>query len=640
MKLLLVEDDEMIAMTLAQVLTNYDYTVDRAADGEIAWEMVTRYQYDLILLDIIIPKLDGVSLCRQLRFSGYQMPILLLTVLDSTPDRVNGLEAGADDYVIKPFNMPELLARIKALLRRGKVTLPQAILTWEDLKLNPDTGEVFYQENILHLTPKEYHLLELFLRNPGRIFSRSIILDRLWSMDESPGEEAVTTHIKNIRQKIKSAGMTTDLIETVYGLGYRLRKAPTNEIEMRLSALEGSLSTAENSHLLSPNQDQIRQSQWIEHLRNLRQKYQESLQEKVTIFAQTLIQLQSGSLEETWRKKTEINIHQLAGSLGVFGFMEASNFAQDIENIFQHNPNLLAGEIKLFQGFIEEIKQIIHQSTSSLSQSITIPEPLEINRVIVSPRLFIIDDDPILRDRVQREAISWGFQVETTPDIKTGRHAIEKNHPDIILLDLSFPETHENGIVLLREVHQKQPEIPIFVWSSNNELSERLEVARLGAKAFLNKSIPIIEMLKIMTQTLNQTPENARILVVDDDPNQLSLLRVLLEPWGFQITTLADPQRFWEILEITNPDILILDIEMPCFNGIELCQVVRNDVRWTNLPILFLSCHSDSETIHQVFSVGADDYVNKPIIGPELIARILNRLERSQLRKKLGKRPT
>jgi DNA-binding response OmpR family regulator/HPt (histidine-containing phosphotransfer) domain-containing protein len=636
MKLLLVEDDEMIAMTLAQVLANYHYTVDRAADGQIAWEMVTRYEYDLILLDVIIPKLDGVSLCRQLRFSGYQMPILLLTALDSTPDRVNGLEAGADDYVIKPFNMPELLARIKALLRRGKVTVPQTILTWEELKFNPDTGEVFYQEKILHLTPKEYHLLELFLRNPGRIFSRVVILDRLWSMDESPGEEAVTTHIKGLRKKLKSAGMTTDLIETVYGLGYRLRKAPKNERDMRLSAQDRSLSTAENSPLSSQNPDPI-QTKFIKNIRSLREKYQEHLKEKVTLFAQTIVQLQSGSLEENLRKKTEITIHQLAGSLGSFGFMDESKLAKEIENRWKYNPNLVEGEIKQFQGFIEKLKQIIHQSASSLSQSQTIAEPLEINRVIFSPRLLIIDDDPILRDRVQREAISWGFQVETTPDIETGRHAIEKNPPDIILLDLSFPETHENGIVLLREFHQKKPEIPIFVLSSNNELSERLEVARLGATAFLNKSIPIKEILKIITQTLNQTTENAKILVVDDDPNQLRIIRVLLEPWGFQITTLENTQRFWEILEITNPDLLILDIEMPDFNGIELCQVVRNDVRWTNLPILFLSFHSDPETIYQVFSVGADDYVNKPIIESELIARILNRLERSQLRKKLGK---
>lgn len=627
MKLLLVEDDEMIAMTLAQVLTNYHYTVDQAADGQIAWEMVTRYQYDLILLDVIIPKLDGVTLCRQLRFSGYQMPILLLTALDSSCDRVNGLEAGADDYVIKPFNMPELLARIKALLRRGQVTLNPEILTWENIKFNPDTGEVFYQENLLHLTPKEYQLLELFLRNPGRIFSRSIILDRLWLMDDSPGEEAVTTHIKGLRQKLKSAGMTTDLIETIYGLGYRLKPLQNKEIPAMI---------AENPPL-SQNQDSIRQAQCIENLKNIRQKYQESLQEKATIFAQTLRQLQSGSLEENLRKKTEINIHQLAGSLGSLGFSDASKFAKEIEYIFKHNPNLQESQIKRFQEFMEELKKIIDQSPSSLSQSITIPEPLEVNRFVVSPRLLIIDDDPILRISIQREAISWGYQVEMTPDIEAGRHAIEQNPPDIILLDLSFTETHENGIILLKEVHQTKPEIPIFVLSSNNELSERLEVARLGARAFLNKSIPIKEILKIITQTLNQTTENAKILVVDDDPHQLSLIRVLLEPWGFQITTLDNTQRFWEILEITNPDLLILDIEMPSFNGIELCQIVRNDVRWTNLPILFLSFHSDPETIYQVFSVGADDYVNKPIIGPELIARILNRLERSQLRKKLGK---
>ncbi len=636
MKLLLVEDDEMIAMTLAQVLANYHYTVDQAADGQIAWEMVTRYQYDLILLDVIIPKLDGVSLCRQLRFSGYQMPILLLTALDSTSDRVNGLEAGADDYVIKPFNMPELLARIKALLRRGKVTLSSEVLTWEALKFDPDTGEVFYGENLLHLTPKEYHLLELFLRNPGRIFSRSIILDRLWLMDESPGEEAVTTHIKGLRQKLKSAGMTTDLIETVYGLGYRLKQPEKNEDPIKVSPVEDSLMM-DNQPLFSQNQHYIRQTQCIEHLKQLRQKYQESLPEKVTIFAQTLSQLQSRILEDNLRKKTEINIHQLAGSLGSFGFSDASNFAKEIEAIFKNNPNLQESQIKRFQEFIEELKKIIDQSASSLSHNITIPEPLEVNHVIVSPYLLIIDDDPILREHVQREAISWGYQVEITPDIQGGRHAIEQNPPDIILLDLSFPETHENGIVLLKEVHQTKPEIPIFVLSSNNELSERLEVARLGARAFLNKSIPIKEILKIITQTLNQTTENAKILVVDDDPNQLNLIRALLEPWGFQITTLENTQRFWEILEITNPNLLILDIEMPDFNGIELCQVVRNDVRWTNLPILFLSFHSDPETIYQVFRVGADDYVNKPIIGPELIARILNRLDRTQLRKKLGK---
>jgi DNA-binding response OmpR family regulator len=118
------------------------------------------------------------------------------------------------------------------------------------------------------------------------------------------------------------------------------------------------------------------------------------------------------------------------------------------------------------------------------------------------------------------------------------------------------------------------------------------------------------------------------LLIVDDDPQMLDFLRTLLIPWGFNLTLLDNPQQFWQTLKQTTPDLLILDIEMPDINGLKLCQVVRNDPDWSELPILFLSVHKDRETIEQVFIVGGDDYVNKPIIGSELIARILNRLER------------
>ncbi len=230
MKILLVEDDPVTVSLLTQSLNSHNYNVSAAADGETALHLVQAYDYDLIVLDVLIPKLDGISLCLKLRSSGCKMPILLLTALDSSSDRVQGLEAGADDYVVKPFNLEELIARIRALLRRGKATLSSTNLTWEKLQVNPDTTEVTYGETVLHLTPKEYNLLELFLRNPRRIFSRSAILDRIWSAGEFPQEEAVTAHIKGLRQKLKAAGMTVDLVETVYGLGYRLKSLP-EEIE-------------------------------------------------------------------------------------------------------------------------------------------------------------------------------------------------------------------------------------------------------------------------------------------------------------------------------------------------------------------------------------------------------------------------
>jgi diguanylate cyclase (GGDEF)-like protein len=200
------------------------------------------------------------------------------------------------------------------------------------------------------------------------------------------------------------------------------------------------------------------------------------------------------------------------------------------------------------------------------------------------------------------------------------------------VLNLTFPQTTENGLTLLAELTKATPSVPVLVLTGRNQLSDRVEVARLGGHAFLQKPITPEEILKAVTQELNRTQKaEAKVLIVDDDPQVLTALSTLLEPWGLHVTTLAQPQQFWQVLEANAPDLLILDIEMPGFSGIELCQVVRNDPRWSELPVLFLSGHSDPKIVHQVFAVGADDYVPKPIVGPELIARILNRLERTRI---------
>ncbi|MBD0387088.1 MAG: response regulator transcription factor, partial [Nostoc sp. C3-bin3] len=223
MRILLVEDDDLLAQAVARYLTKQNYVVDIAADGEAGWELVNVCNYDLILLDIVLPKLDGISLCRQLRQSGYQMLILLLTAKETKTDKVIGLDAGADDYVVKPFDFQELSARIRALLRRGNTSLPP-VLEWGALRLDPSTCEVTYAEISLNLTAKEFSLLDLFLRNSQRIFSRSAIVDQLWSAEKDPPEEnTIKSHIKSLRQKLKAAGANYDFIETVYGMGYRLK---------------------------------------------------------------------------------------------------------------------------------------------------------------------------------------------------------------------------------------------------------------------------------------------------------------------------------------------------------------------------------------------------------------------------------
>ncbi|MBF2078954.1 MAG: response regulator transcription factor [Synechococcales cyanobacterium T60_A2020_003] len=221
MKILLVEDDERIADALAEELMDQNYTVDVIYDGQSAWDMIEAYSYDLILLDVMLPGIDGITLCKKLRSHRYTVPILMLTARDTTGDKVLGLDAGADDYVVKPFDLDELSARIRSLLRRGGDIAPP-ILSCGDLQLDPSTCEVHYASTLLALTPKEYTLLELFMRNPRRVYSSSQIVERLWTSGEIPSEETVRSHIKGLRQKLKQSGANPNLIETVHGLGYRL----------------------------------------------------------------------------------------------------------------------------------------------------------------------------------------------------------------------------------------------------------------------------------------------------------------------------------------------------------------------------------------------------------------------------------
>ncbi|OBQ21677.1 response regulator transcription factor [Anabaena sp. AL93] len=222
MRILLVEDDIRLAETLAEALSDQLYVVDIAADGEVAWDCTKAINYDLLLLDVMLPEIDGITLCHRVRSHGHQMPILMITACDTISNKINGLDAGADDYIIKPVDLGELFARIRALLRRGN-TSSTPILQWGDLQLNPSTYEVSYKNNFLHLTPKEYSLLELLLRNGRRVISRSVIIENLWTSETSPDEHTIKVHLRSVRQKLKAVGAPEDFIETMHGLGYRLK---------------------------------------------------------------------------------------------------------------------------------------------------------------------------------------------------------------------------------------------------------------------------------------------------------------------------------------------------------------------------------------------------------------------------------
>lgn len=302
--------------------------------------IVKAIEYELVLLDVNLPEMDGVSLCEKMRSQNYTTPILLMTAKNASQDRILGLDAGADDYLTKPLDLEELNARVRALSRRGEVATT-SVLDINGLTLDPSSCKVSYHQQPIKVTAKEYSLLEIFLRNPA---------------------------------------------------------------------------------------------------------------------------------------------------------------------------------------------------------------------------------------------------------------------------------------------------IPTVVLSDTNSLSDRVALSRAGARSIIAKpAMPsVIWQTTIRLIKQNQTT-TASILIVDDDPIFLDAVRSILEPWGIKVSILAEPLRFWQVLQTTQPDLIILDVEMPEINGIELCQALRSDPDWQELPVLFLTARQDAKTIQQIFEIGADDYISKPVIGAELVTRINNRLDRSRL---------
>ena len=534
MKILVVEDDEAIADTLTCTLVTENYTVEVANDGEAAWELIVVYEYDLLLIDITLPHLDGISLCQRIRAHGYQVQIMLVTGRGSSHDQAIGLDAGADAYMTKPTDPEELIARIRALLRR-EGTAFHSVLEWGNLRLDPATREVTYAEQPLFLSPKEFAILEFFVRNGRRVFTYNTILDRLWAYEETPNVDAVRTHIKGLRQKLRRAGAPTDAIETVYGLGYRLKP---------LASVADSLAEPFG---------------------------------------------------------TKIDPHQIA-----------------TQPIQQQILNALAEQ--------QEIDRVADDLTTA---GIDRQEPLFTDE---RPLLLIIDPDRQLAEQLMNEAVNWGFQSAISTTLAAAELKIDRDAPTVVLLDPDITHPTTDSLKLLAKLTHQTPAVPVLVFTSHDRLTDRLEVAQLGGHSFLRKPSPVAQVLKAVAQAVQQAEAaKQRVMVVDDNPQILATLKGLLEPWGLSVTTLDDPQQFWETLESCSPDLLILEMNMPSLSGVELCQIVRNDSRWGSLPIVFLTTHPNVETIDRVYAVGADDFVSKPIAGSELVSRVINRLERIEL---------
>ncbi|MFM7425203.1 MAG: response regulator, partial [Elainella sp.] len=586
--LLLVEDDQPISAVLEAYLTACHYQVSTASDGQVGLAMAQQFPYDLIVLDVVLPGLDGLRFCQSLRSQGNQTPILLLTAKEDISDRVSGLNAGADDYMVKPFDLEELLARLRALLRRGKSADAggDAVLVWDNLRLDPGSRTVWANQQPLTLTPKEYGLLELFLSLPNRVFSRSAILDRLWNLADAPGEETVSTHIKCLRQKLKTAGVA-DPIQTVHGVGYRLRPAPQlSSAEDTQPATAQPAAAADRSNQ-QKNTDQQKAS---DITARVWQHSQAQFLAQAKTIDQTVQALAQGHLMPELRQQGQQAAHKLAGSLGIFGLVTGSEAAHCLEvGLQQVEQNLdpISGQISgqitdwlqiaQLQRWVQILLQSLCHQTSSTSpiESAVWQQFSAVTTVL--PLVRVLSSDRCLVAQLTAVALSWGLRLEVIEDAATlladlrvdQAAAADRQPPQVALLDLDQLNWQES----LRIAQT----LPTVMLSSRNRLQERLTVTNCGG-LYLQKPLLAAEILQALMQILRPATSAAqRLLVVDDDQTILHWLDALLRPRNVQVFGITDVHQVWSGLQTASPHLLILDNEMPDCNGYQICRLLRHD---------------------------------------------------------------
>ena len=339
--------------------------------------------------------------------------------------------------------------------------------------------------------------------------------------------------------------------------------------------------------------------------------------------------LHAGSLPREARRDAERQAHKLAGSVGTFGFWGASALAREAERLLEGEAPVTPADALRLSTIAEQLRaQLDGAEPRAAITSVRLPEPTAEALRTAHARLLVVSDDTVLAERLAVEARSLGINVIAVRSVHEAR-AMLAGTINAMLLDLTLRDA---GIPFLEELHLGHPALPVIVISDGAHFLDRVEAARLGGRGFLQKPVRPSQVVDFLRDSLFVVRgATSTIVAVDDDPALLAMIEALLQPLHARVVPVTDPLRVLNVLAETSPDLVILDVDMPHLNGIELCRVLRNDPRWASVPVLFLSARTEPDVVTHMFECGADDYVAKPVLGPELVARVRNRLERTRM---------
>lgn len=339
----------------------------------------------------------------------------------------------------------------------------------------------------------------------------------------------------------------------------------------------------------------------------------------------------SAALDPALRDDAKREAHKLAGSLGTFGIPRGTELSRRIEAWMQPDGPRDAAAILELSDAVVELRACLDAGPASKATSAA-PQRTAIRSD--GPFILLVDDDPVLADGLRLEAGRRDLRLEIARDTHQGLQ-LARRGPEAVLVGAADAGM-ENPFALMKELRAQFPSVPVIVLTGADVFTDRVEAVRLGAKRFLRKPANPATVLEAVDEVVKSTRFNAdTVLAVDDDPSALAALAALLESQGKRVVAVRDALEFWDTLERTLPDLVMLDVGMPEVNGVELCQVLRADPRWSHLPVMFLTADTDPRTVGLIFDAGGDDYLSKPLVGPELLARVSNRLERTKLLRRM-----
>ncbi|BAQ64798.1 response regulator [Geminocystis sp. NIES-3709] len=634
MKILLVEDDQRLGKLIHDYLVNESAVVEIVNTGFNIAEKLSKQCYDILILDVMLPKKNGIDICRELRSNNVDIAILFITALNNKIDKIKAFESGADDYLIKPFDFEELLARVKALLRREKKT-ELCNLTWNNLVMYPEEKKVIYNHNYLHLTPTEFKILQIFLETPNKVFNTQSIIDRLWEIDTTPTDSTLRTHIKSLRKKLEEVGLDKNFIETLYGMGYRLKQEREKRSEKQHQSFNNNKKNIDKiSDLLEKNIRENKENQF----QNLIKQMWLDNQETVSKDCQELSNYIQGNNNIDINKAINI-AHNFVGFLGSLGFDTASKISKNIENLLKENQNNLSDKKVKFKilTLLDTLEKNLFPNGKQC-----IPKKEKKEKILPKNKIeiLVIDEDIKIANNLILFMDNPQVVFHFVHSIVFGIKYLKERQYDVVILETHWEKSSSDQLTdILNFLKEKKEETKTIIYSKNDTLENRLYCSKYPISAFLNKTNTldvlwenIFNILSNNHSTSNITPLYD-ILVIDDDIRFTEVLKqkLISNRLPININIISDSEIFLEEIKRIKPQLIILDLQMPKLDGLDICKIIKKDPFLQNIPIIFLTGNLEPDIMNQFVEAGADDFISKSKIDLELYPRIMTHLKRFNL---------